>query len=153
MDWFEQAVTGGLDDGWISKTFTKKRMDALREVHKKMGKETQEALPPLVIFAPSIYDAGQTMRREIPTDFAFVYLSPTLEEELYVDVYFAVAHEFAHVVLGHGRKRQRTDIEVEVDENAASDLAVKWGFLRRERKESRFVKRYQKCLEEKASPE
>ena len=151
-DWFEQAVTDGLAAGWISRTFTKRRLNALRTVQEKMDKKSQGSLPPMVIFAPSIYDGGQVMRREMPPDFAFVYLSPTLEFDWQVEVDFIVAHELSHVVLGHGRQRQRTHEEVGLPhestaaEIAASELVAKWRIPKWERNESRFLKLLEKVL-------
>ena len=80
----------------------------------------------------------------MPSDLTFVYLSPTLEFELQVDVDFIVAHELAHLVLGHGRQRQRDQTEVDADENAADELVCRWGYLRRDRRDSRFLKLLEK---------
>src|SRR5260370_37070594 len=66
---------------------------------------------------------GATLRRDIPLSCAFVYLSPTLEKEHCINATWAVAHELAHVTLGHGHYRQRIKAQVDADEKAASDLA------------------------------
>jgi hypothetical protein len=67
-----------------------------------------------------------TLRREIPHGCAFIYLSPTLEKEYCINATWAVAHEFAHAVLGHGNHRLRNVQEIAADEKAASDLADMW---------------------------
>lgn len=125
-DWYEQAITDGVEQGWIDRSASRNRLNGLEEVHKKMPKEMQAALPPLIIFSPPLVAGGLTLRRKIPPDFAFIYLSPTLEKELCINATWAVAHEFAHVVLGHGYYRLRNQAEVAADEKAASDLADAW---------------------------
>jgi hypothetical protein len=131
MDWYEQAITDGVKQGWIDRPGSRNRLNGLEEVHKRMPKEMQAALPPLVIFSPRLDAGGLTLRREMPLNSAFVYLSPTLEKEHCVDATWAVAHEFAHVALGHGQYRLRTQEQVDADERAASDLALKWGVPKR----------------------
>ncbi len=152
-DWFEQAVTGGIEAGWISRENTKRRLNALRTAHEKMDPQSQAKLPPtMVIFAPGIHHGGQNMRREMATDLVFVYLSPILEFDWQVDVDFVVAHELAHVVLGHGNKRQLTPEEVGLPhelttaEIAASDLVAKWRIPKRNPEESRSFRRIKELL-------
>jgi hypothetical protein len=119
-------------------------MNALITAQKKMDKASQESLPPMIIFAPSIDVGGMTVRRPVPPEVAFVYLSPTLEYEWQLDVDFIVAHELAHLVVGHGRQRQRTDEQVTADENAVDDLVVTWGYSRRKRTDSHFLRLLEK---------
>jgi hypothetical protein len=125
-DWYEQAITYGIERGWIDRPGSKNRLNGLDEVRKKMPKAMQAALPPLIIFSPGLAVGGVTLRREIPLSYAFIYLSPTLEEERCINATWAVAHELAHVVLGHGHYRLRNQAEVAADEKAASDLADTW---------------------------
>ena len=125
-DWYEEAVINGCEQGWIDRLGSKKRLNGLEEVRKKMPKEMQEALPPLVIFSPSLEAGGLVLRRELPPGFAFVYLSPTLEHEFHINVTWAVAHELARVVLGHGHYRQRKQADVLDDEKRVNDLADSW---------------------------
>ncbi len=126
MDWYEQAVTGGIEAGWIDKSASTKRLNGLEIVHKKMDPDSQAALPPMVICSQSIRIGGLTLQRDTPDGFVFVYLSPTLEHEWHINATFAVAHELAHVVLGHGKYRLRNKAEADADEKAASDLADTW---------------------------
>jgi hypothetical protein len=126
MDWYERAITDGIEQGWIDRSGSAKRLNGLEEVHKAMPKEMQAALPPLIIFSPGLRTGGLVLRRDLPPGFAFVYLSPTLEYEFHINATWAVAHEFAHVVLGHGHYRLRNQAEMDADEEAASDLADKW---------------------------
>ncbi len=86
----------------------------------------QAALPPIIIFSPGLAVGGVKLRREILFGYTFVYLSPTLEKEHCINAIWAVAHELAHLVLGHGHYRLRNQAEVAADENAASDLADTW---------------------------
>src|SRR5579862_9181478 len=125
-DWFEQGVTDGIELGWIDRQGSKKRLNGLEIIHRVMPKEMQAALPPLIIFSPSLGTGGLVLRRNPPPEFAFVYLSPTLEHELHINATWAVAHEFAHLALGHGHYRKRNPAEVAADEKAASDLADTW---------------------------
>src|ERR1700751_718769 len=126
MDWYERAITDGVEQGWIDRSRSAKRLNGLEEIHTKMPREMQAALPPLIIFSPSLDTAGVVLRRELPPGFAFMYLSPTLEYEFAIDATWTIAHEFAHVVLGHGHYRPRNQAQRDADEKAASDLADKW---------------------------
>jgi hypothetical protein len=125
-DWYEQAITYGIEQGWIDRSGSSHRLNGLKEVHKAMPKEAQAALPPLIIFSPSLGTGGLVLLRELPPGFAFVYLSPTLEHEFHINTTWAVAHEFVHLALGHGHYRKRNAAEVAADEKAASDLADTW---------------------------
>jgi len=73
-DWFEESVTNGIRLGWISPEshLTTKRMNALRNARQRMDRESQEFLPPMVIFMPTL-SQGQTMRREILPGSIFVW--------------------------------------------------------------------------------
>lgn len=139
MDWYEQAVAEGVEQGWIDRTGSSHRLNGLEEVHKAMPKEMQAALPPLIIFSPGLDIGGLVLRRDLPPGFAFVYLSPTLEHELHINATWAVAHEFAHVVLGHGHYRLRNQAQRDADEKAASDLADTW-VPKHNPEQSRFLK-------------
>jgi len=133
-DCFEESVTNGMRLGWVSSEshLTIKRMNALRNARQKMDQDSQDSLPPMVIFMPAL-SQGQTMRREILPDSIFLYLSFGLEWEHQVNVDFVVAHELAHVVLGHGKLRQRVPgeeglpHELTTDERAATEMVTgKW---------------------------
>ena len=139
MDWYEQAITYGVEQGWIDRSGSTKRLNGFEEVRQKMPKEMQAVLPPLIIFSPHLYAGGATLRREIPLSYAFVYLSPALEKELCINATWAVAHELAHVVLGHGYYRLRNKAQVDADEKAASDLADTW-VPKHNPENSRFLK-------------
>jgi hypothetical protein len=135
----EQAITYGIEQGWIDRSASKNRLNGLEEVHRKMPKELQTMLPPLIIFSPPLNAGGATFRREIPPSSVFIYLSPTLEKEHCINATWGVAHEFAHVVLGHGHYRLRNQAEVEKDEREASELASKW-VPKHNPEQSRFLK-------------
>ena len=100
-DWYEQAVTGGIQREWIDETDSDRRLLALSEVNeriKNLDPETDKAMPPLVIFSPRLC-AGSHMPAEVPTKFHFIYLPPLLEYETNEHCTFIVAHEIAHAVL------------------------------------------------------
>jgi hypothetical protein len=41
QDWYEQAITYGVELGWIDRPESAKRLNGLEEVRKKMPKEMQ----------------------------------------------------------------------------------------------------------------
>ena len=75
-----------------------------------------------------------------------VYLSPSLEFDSQRDVDHTVAHELAHIFLGHhllDNAQMKEHAEKHQDrpaEKAADELAATWGFPRRKRGKSGFVK-------------
>jgi hypothetical protein len=139
-DWIEKAIEESAKRGWLDRAGSAKRLNGLDQVRQRRPKELEAALPPLIIFSMSLDCGGATYRRELSLDHAFVYLSPTLEKETHLSATWAVAHEMAHVVLGHGTERLRTKAEFDADEQAASDLAATWVPKPPDPKNSRFLK-------------
>ena len=95
-------------------------MAAMREVFEKVPSEIRNEMPNLLLFAPSPDIQGQVYP-QISGDGVpqvFVYLSPELESENeQVQVTFTVAHELAHVYLGHYRMNH-ADCTAKTDEEA-----------------------------------
>ncbi len=125
----KQSLTPSFEGGWLHRD-SDKRILAVEQVYAQGG-EALDRMPQVTIFAPPINHAGHALR--IPTN-CMVYLSPTLEFEQQWKVNFTVAHEFAHVVLGHHRAGNR-QMKIKADrhadrpaEKAADDLAESWGF-------------------------
>ncbi len=56
-----------------------------------------------------------------------VYLSPLLEEQEWPVIVTVVAHELAHVILGH-RLRELDREAYELQEEAARGAVIEWGF-------------------------
>ncbi len=73
-----------------------------------------------------------------------IYLSPVLEKSAYDIVVAIVAHEIAHIVLGH---KIMVGAEYETQEQEAFDLICKWGFEKEAKKHHAGCKR-RESLEE-----
>jgi hypothetical protein len=92
-------------------------------------------LPPLVVFAPSAAKLGEVKPFGLG-DRLLLYLSPRLEAKPQSEVDFTVAHESAHILLGHQRPGATTappDVQSHEDapsEQNADRLAESWGFAR-----------------------
>jgi hypothetical protein len=136
--WGDSVVTS-LRDEWIKPG---KRFESVRHIHKKIGWDILNALPLMTICAPDLNHSGRVYQNT-PTGL-FVYLSPNLEFESQRTVDFTVAHEIAHVALGHhepGNEQMSLDASRHRDrpaELAADALAQSWGFSSTKR--SRFGK-------------
>lgn len=137
--------------GWFSSDMIEgksysKRLTALGHLYKKlMDVDLPESLRPIIIFAPPVQHAGHVKQGTPPTGFVFMYLAPTLEFDSQRDVDHIVAHEFAHVLLGHYANLQKSVVaglphEKQPHEVAADALAAEWGFPRRERGMTGFAK-------------
>jgi hypothetical protein len=152
-DWFEQYVIDAASAGWISRTNTRRRLNALRTVYQQIDIDSRRRLPPTIIFAPSLDAGGQTMRRDVPPDFAFVYLAPTLEFNWQIDVDYVVAHELAHVVLDHGGERPLSaeqaalPHEQRADEVAVEALVAKWRISKRNPADARFARLLKRIMD------
>jgi len=158
--WFDETVIGSVKDGWFANdeldgTMRSKRLRAFSQLLKgwckfesASGYEEDavdfNSLPKMVIFAPQIQHAGFVTKRQFPSDSILVYLSPTLEFNSQRDVTHTVAHEIAHVVLGHYGVNLKYDAnlpyEKQPQEIAANALAAKWGFPTRKRGKTGFVR-------------
>jgi hypothetical protein len=147
-DWWKDSVMGSLKAGWLDGRpwdgVPSKRLKALGHMLRKMDEQTQFNLPLMTIFAPWIQAKGQVKRE--PAQGVFVYLPACLEFDNQKDVDHTVAHELAHVVLGHGGNKPYTVAERNLPysqqpwEVAANTLAAAWGFPTRKRGRSRYVK-------------
>jgi hypothetical protein len=152
-DWWDATVTASVHAGWfkgdvIEGTLLSKRIKALGNLYGKLAKLNDsidfDSLPPTVIFAPPVDCGGYVKQAIFPTGTVFMYLAPTLEFDSQRDVDFTVAHEFAHVVLGHyanlGDVPSELPHEKQPHEIAADALAAKWGFPKRKSGMSGFGK-------------
>jgi hypothetical protein len=72
-----------------------------------------------------------------------IFLSPGLEKRAMSYVVGIVAHELAHIVLGHRETFQESENGLEADEEAAWDRIREWGFGR----ETKDVECYRRWLE------
>ena len=94
--------------------------------YNKLRKEFEEADLSFYIPHPATYG-------EIRPEEQFVYFSPLLERVAFSRVLAVVAHELAHIVLGHHRKLAVTPEEEKKREEEAWALVRKWGFEREAR--------------------
>jgi hypothetical protein len=140
IEWYKQSVCASILNRWLA--VDGKRFKAVCQITDTLDCETTEALPIVSIYAPEFNVAG-CVRHEPPAG-VFMYLSPVLELESQAVVNFAVAHEFAHIALGHylpgnPQMAERADkYEDRPAELAADALAASWGFRRTKR--SQFEK-------------
>jgi Zn-dependent peptidase ImmA (M78 family) len=87
---------------------------------KKVAPHVPEKLGRRVfIFTPETNTLGSVFKHD---DYV-LYLRPTLFRSSQREIDFTVAHEFAHLVLGHLRRLPGRQVEKE-----ANALARKWGF-------------------------
>jgi hypothetical protein len=130
--WFETVVfTNSRNHGLLTKG---KRMEAIFQFWKKMfHNEGDKAfdLPDVTFLAPPLAYQGWAKKLDARQ---YVYLPATLEFESLARVTHTVAHEIAHVVLGHCREgaldvtAQNQEWEDRPHEIAADALAAEWGF-------------------------
>ena len=135
-DWFQESVQPSMKDGWLTPG---KRLEAVMQVWSKMvrsGEEWELSLPTVTFFAPDLVTVGWAMHR-FPTGNV-IYLSPTLEMESLPEVMHTVAHELAHVALGHTKReilagQCAVKWEDRKHEKDADSLAAEWGFPHRKK--------------------
>lgn len=135
-DWFQESVQPSMKDGWLTPG---KRLEAVMQVWSKMLRSEEEwelSLPTVTFFAPDLVTVGWAMHR-FPTGNV-IYLSPTLEMESLPEVMHTVAHELAHVALGHTKHeilagQCAAKWEDRAHEKDADALAAKWGFPHRKK--------------------
>jgi hypothetical protein len=96
-----------IETGWFDYD-RHKTIEAMRKLSERIPYEVLENLSPLVVFAPSPVKLGE-MKPFGLGDRLFLYLGPRLERERLNEVDFIVAHEFAHVALGHYKPGATTD--------------------------------------------
>jgi hypothetical protein len=134
-----------IETGWFDYD-RYKTIEAMQKLSKRLPDDVRDSLPPLVVFAPSAAKLGEVKPFGLG-DRLLLYLSPRLEAKPQSEVDFTVAHEFAHVSLGHHRPDGTTvpsDAIVHSHEDVPSEqetdrLAESWGFAlpkigRRQRK-------------------
>jgi hypothetical protein len=123
-----------IETGWFDYD-RYKTIAAMRKLSERIPEDVLDNLPPLTVFAPSAVLLGHVLPHGTG-DSLFVYLSPRLESKSQTEVDFTVAHEFAHVVLGHympGATNHPPGVVVQghgdvPSEKDADRLAESWGF-------------------------
>jgi hypothetical protein len=141
-DWFEQSVMESIREGWLVGDC--KRCTAVPLVVNAMGWDVYNTLPIVTIYTPS-FNHYRCVQRTTPTG-VLMYLSPMLELESQAKVNFTVAHEFAHIALGHhlpDNQQMTEQAERHEDrpaERAADALAMSWGFKRKRSQMLRVLK-------------
>lgn len=119
MDWnifCEQYI----DDRLMDRDERPRTLKALQTACERIPEDVWAHMPCCTIFAPPAwyYACVQLMPAVI------IYFAPVLEQLPQRRVDFTVAHQFAHLVLGHrGMLEQRIDPEREADK-----LAISWGY-------------------------
>ena len=152
--WFDNSVMVSLRSGWLdvdefAHDGQSKRFKAILKVWKKVSnrfvdENPFDTMPTVTFFAPPLNDGGRVM--QTPPMGIVVYLAPTLEFNSQRDVDHTVAHELAHIALGHHlsdnvqMKEQAEKHEERPAEKAADELAATWGFPRRKRGKLGFVR-------------
>lgn len=106
---------------------------ALNTLSYRMPVRTMRKLPPVRVFAPGVGCLGEVL--SLPCDGEILlYLDPCLEKKTQRAVNYVVAHEFAHVVLGHYGNFEhvrKPGLHREQPEEVAADaLVVSWGYAR-----------------------
>ena len=107
----------------------------MEQLAKRIPDDVLENFPPLVVFAPSAAKLGELKRFGLGDRF-LIYLSPRLEALSQEEVDLTVAHEFAHVALGHYKPivgtnppdavwEKHKDAPIEKDTDR---LTESWGF-------------------------
>ena len=86
----------------------------------------------ILIFAPDKNLGGESYDLQAyEVDRVLVYLSPDLQNEPCDQVRQTVAHELAHVVLGHSEEpAPNARVVGKIQERQADELAEQWGFPR-----------------------
>lgn len=154
INWFDDSVMASSRSGWLDRDKfahdgQSKRFKAILRVWDRVSKRFPDenpfdTMPTVTFFAPFVDWAGRVMRT--PPMGVVVYLAPSLEFDSQRDVDHTVAHELGHVSLGHhllDNTQMKEHAEKHEDrpaEKAADEVAAKWGFPRRKRGKSGFVK-------------
>jgi hypothetical protein len=158
MSPIEKTICDGREDAWDSFCYEfihtvwfaedrEKTLAAMRKLSQRIPNAVLEVFPPIIVFAPSADILGQVLPQFPQLTSApsgpgpvLLYLSPQLEQLSQAQADFTVAHEFAHVALGHYRPEACiSDTEYKTcedvpNEQAADALAESWGFKRPDQK-------------------
>jgi Zn-dependent protease with chaperone function len=118
-----------LQSGWFDDDRAK-TVEAMRRLSERMPEEIFDELPIVIVLAPAQWKYGQVYPSIL--NGVVVYLSPTLEKLEQEEVDFTVAHEFAHVHLGH----QVWSNNPPSLEDEADKLVESWGFTVPERRKT-----------------
>jgi hypothetical protein len=109
-----------------------KTCDALMRLARKMPIKTMKKIPPVRVYAPGSV-LGEVLALPCNGEI-LLYLDPCLEKMTQCAVNYVVAHEFAHVVLGHYGNFEhvrKPGLHREQPEEVAADaLVVSWGYAR-----------------------
>ncbi len=114
---------------WVGAEF----LSSLRNVFGRMPLSalTQLVGKDPILFAPDANISGRVLQAPLSVDAGqfIVYLSPDLLTRSQAYTEFVIAHEFAHVVLGHDETPCRSARKDALEgEQAADRLAESWGF-------------------------
>ncbi len=163
QDWIKDSLMASINNGFLR---AGRRLDAVERVANRLcdpnrlvrDEQTAEShllldcTPVTAIVTPHLDHAGLCSEAPNFAD-AQVYLSPMLEIESQAYVDFVVAHEFAHIVLGHWYPGAVASADPKVahsrqpHEKAADALARSWGF-HRPRGKNNFQKLCDKVVKE-----
>jgi hypothetical protein len=132
-EWFKAVIVNSRENGILIEG---KRVEAVfrfwaKTLKQEMCDKKDFDLPLVTFLAPPLAYLGWALQ-EMPTENV-IYLSPNLEFESLNKVTHTVAHEVAHVALGHnvdGAIGECDGIEYNKrpHEVAANRLAADWGF-------------------------
>ena len=144
FNWWDNNIQASLKAGALR---LGKRFDGVINFYKvmtrwdgddKSNEEILVALPKTLIWTPALPHAGQVFRPNMAAGFdAIMYLSPSLEFESQAFINHTVAHEFAHVHLGHHVGEGSIQLAKagikhgdQQHEREADALAAEWRFKR-----------------------
>lgn len=120
-----------IDIGFCIAPDRRKTEEVVDHVIGAIPAKDRRLLSRCVIFAPSSHFQGEAFASK---GGAVVYLAARVERESKSDIATVVAHELAHVVLGHydAKPVMPTDLPEKYKdlpaETAARELAERWGF-------------------------
>jgi hypothetical protein len=127
---WQEFAYAHIDSGWFDCDRTR-TLHAMRTLCERMPKEAKDELPSgIIVFAPSGNVCGEARPLYTPEGPErhdhFIYLAPCLERRPQDSVDATVAHEFAHVLLGHG---EVVDPDDPLRQEREADLLIqKWGY-------------------------
>jgi hypothetical protein len=128
---WEEFVSQYIEGGWFDFEDRTKTTKAMQLFWERVPVRWLNRLPQAIVFAPSPHKWGESFPWFSPVSTkeslgAFIYLSPELESLSQQKVNSTVAHEFAHIMLGH-HDSSATDGD-ESKESEADLLISKWGY-------------------------